>query len=189
MGRKAALRRRDTKLTKRGQGQARGLRQRLAALKIGAVITSPLLRALQTTSGMLRGRFMPVVVRVEAREVVSCPTHLCEMPIDPQRVLRGTLKRRFGSFDWQEPSRVFERTGSAVFEKQIQQAETSMQWRRVVRRRAQKLTSFLESHDKPVLLLVSHGHFLMHLTRDEYMDNCEIRRYRVNKGVWKRLPF
>eukprot|EP00927_Polykrikos_kofoidii_P035701 TRINITY_DN30245_c0_g1_i2.p1 TRINITY_DN30245_c0_g1~~TRINITY_DN30245_c0_g1_i2.p1 ORF type:complete len:198 (-),score=23.99 TRINITY_DN30245_c0_g1_i2:6-521(-) len=87
---------RDTELTPRGRRQAKALYNVLANLvpKPQLVITSPILRALQTTKDSeFKGR---VLVVPEARERVACRKHLCDLPTDPA----GSPAAEFGSFDW-----------------------------------------------------------------------------------------
>ena len=55
-----------------------------------------------------------------------------------------------------------------------------------IRQRAEKLTAWIESRSESTLVLVSHGAFLMHLTSDTYMDNCELRSYSLRHGSWTR---
>ena len=83
----AALEKRNTKLTPLGQSQAASLSERVRALNPEVVLTSPILRAVQTTAGFIGGAdsvpIANVVVVPDARERVSHSTHLCELPLSP----------------------------------------------------------------------------------------------------------
>lgn len=178
------LARRDTQLTCEGLMQARALRRVLSRLKPDVAVTSAVLRALQTTRAMgFRGR--GVVVVPEARELGG---HAANAPVDPRRATSGDLRRDFGKYDWslalREAKACKERRGTLP-----QARDTASRWELSadVHRRARRLTRFLASRPEKSIALVSHGEFLMELTGDTYMGNCELRTYRVYRGKWLRV--
>merc|ERR1719188_2668317 len=64
------LSKRDTRLTARGRQQAIALRKVFANLKTQVVLTSPILRAMQTVTAMAPA--VPTVVVPNARERILC---------------------------------------------------------------------------------------------------------------------
>ncbi|CAL1144146.1 unnamed protein product [Cladocopium goreaui] len=160
----------DTKLTKRGQRQAKSLHRLLPKLKPQAAVTSAVLRALQTTRGI--GFCGPTVVVPEAREVGGWPAN---SPIESREALSNEMEAKFGRYDWSLVA-----TGPG---------RRSSHWEstRQIKDRARRLSRWLERRSEESLLLVSHGEFLQHLTGDDYMDNCEVRSYSLNRGKWQRL--
>jgi broad specificity phosphatase PhoE len=170
---------RNTQLTAKGKRQARSLRCKLQKLKPQAVITSPLLRAMQTARAMTPST--PTVVVPDARERILRRTHLCDLPVDPRRF---QLSRQFGGMDWSLARGV----GSCKYQKEIMDTDTAS-WANV-KRRGRRLTRYLLGRPEASLAVVSHGGFLMGLTGDSYMDNCEVRTYLVTGGrhaKWKRV--
>eukprot|EP00434_Breviolum_minutum_P023737 symbB.v1.2.020936.t1/scaffold1787.1/size187711/10 len=160
----------DTKLTKRGQRQAKSLQRLLPKLKPEVAVTSSVLRALQTTRGI--GFSGPTVVVPEAREVGGWPAN---SPIESKQALSSDGETKFGRYDWSlvaGPRR-----------------SSTMRWEtvRAIKERASRLSRLLERRSESSLLLVSHGEFLQHLTGDDYMGNCEVRTYSVHRGKWQRL--
>merc|ERR1712048_986295 len=93
---------------KTGWRQARALRRLLPTLRPQVVVTSAVLRALQTARAMgFKGR---VTVVPAAREVASCP---CNYPIDIRRAISGDLHKEFGHYDWSLPIKDLEEAGGA----------------------------------------------------------------------------
>ncbi|CAK9020985.1 Probable phosphatase SPAC513.02 [Durusdinium trenchii] len=160
----------DTKLTKRGQRQAKSLHKLLPKLKPQVAVSSAVLRALQTTRGI--GFAGPTVVSPEAREVGGWPAN---SPIESKEALSCELASQFGRYDW-----------SLVAGPQ---RSDTMRWEpeSEIKDRAKRLSRFLERRPEKSLLLVSHGEFLQHLTSDKYMGNCEVRTYSLYRGKWQRL--
>jgi|EP00927_Polykrikos_kofoidii_P055455 broad specificity phosphatase PhoE len=176
------LAKRDTKLTFHGRVQARGLRHVLSRLKPEVAVTSAVLRALQTTRAM--GYRCPTVVVPDARELGG---HVANAPVDPRRAVCGDLQREFGKFDWSLP--LTEAKARRTIACSPQGMGQKQRWEPVtdIRRRAQRLTRYLSRRPERCIALVSHGEFLMELTGDKYMGNCELRTYRVVNGKWLRV--
>jgi broad specificity phosphatase PhoE len=170
----------DTQLTAHGWCQARALRKVLPKLRPQVVITSAVLRALQTTRAM---GFKGVTTIVpDVREVATCPAN---MPIDASRAISGDLNNEFGAYDWSLASQLTkEAGGTRQYQRRVRASDGST---RAIRDRAKKLTKYLEKRPESSIVVVSHGEFLEHLTGDCYMDNCEVRAYRVIQGKWRRL--
>lgn len=176
----ACFEKRNTQLTARGKRQARSLRRNLQKLKPEAVITSPLLRAMQTARAMTPRT--PTVVVPDARERILCKSHLCDLPVDDPK--RYRLSKQFGGMDWSLALGV----GTCKYQKEI--VDTDMTSRTNIMRRGRELTQYLLRRPETSLAVVSHGGFLMRLTGDSYMDNCEVRTYLVTGGRharWKRV--
>jgi len=91
----AMARKRNPKLTARGQRQAKALRKLAHKLKSEVVLTSPGFRALQTAATMRLAD--SVVVVPDARERCSCKEHLCDLPADTSVVASA---KQFKAFDW-----------------------------------------------------------------------------------------
>eukprot|EP00400_MALV-I_sp_L67-5_P000443 gene443-888_t len=187
-----ALHKRDTKLTKEGRRQARELGKKLVHMETDVVLTSPVLRALQTTKHMLstaknwKKSHVPEVI-LDLRERVSSADHLCEFPIDPKRALTGNLKRDFGKYDWKEcRKQIKSHGGKKKFEAFATDFDLSEKPDNVLKR-AKSLRKYLEQRSEKTITIVSHGAFLMRLCKDDYMDNCELRSYEVCRGKWKRI--
>lgn len=53
--------------------------------------------------------------------------------------------------------------------------------------RAKELTNWLEIQSPERIFLVSHGEFLRRLTGDTYLENCEVRKYAISNGEWKKI--
>jgi len=172
---------RDTRLTPRGKRQARALRRLFPALNPQVVITSPILRAMQTARAMAPSS-TPTVVVPDARERISCSSHLCDLPAAPKRFRRS---KQFGAMDW---SLVARGVGTGKYEREI--VDTDLASWGNIKRRGRELTRFLLDRPEESLAVVSHGGFLMRLTGDSYMDNCEVRTYLVSGGrhpQWKLM--
>ena len=177
-----ALEKRDTELTATGQAQAAALRSRVAALQPEIIFTSPILRALQTTAAMLHtGARVPVVVVPDSRERVSHSAHLCELPV------RTELQSRFAAFDWAMVNAAVdqEASGDESSWEHLLMA-TDLAGGRAIDERTKRLSAWIEARPEASICLVSHGAFLMRLTEDDYMDNCELRTYSLSRGRWSR---
>jgi len=149
----------------------------LPKLRPQIVVTSDLLRALQTTRAIgFRG---PTVVEPDAREKGGWP---CNDPIDAQRATAGDLQLQFGGYDW---SLVLREAQAAPGDRASDR--NSKELRSKIKSRAVKLTRYLESRTESSIILVSHGAFLEELTGDDYMGNCEVRTYNLVRGKWHRL--
>ena len=181
-----ALEKRNTKLTPRGVQQAASLRERVLALQPDVIITSPILRALQTTYGFANDNLkdVPVLVVPDARERVSHASHLCELPVNPAEEAAGG---EFASYDWGLASSALALAGGRIaeWEKGLMAADLAGQ--DSIDSRGVRLSAWLEARPEKTLCLVSHGAFLMHLTRDTYFDNCELRTYALSGGEWARV--
>jgi broad specificity phosphatase PhoE len=175
----ACLEKRNTQLTARGKRQARSLRRNIQKLKPEAVITSPIRRAMQTARAMAPRT--PTIVVPDARERIACRSHLCDLPVDPKRYRQS---KQFGGMDWSLARGV----GSCKYQKEI--VDTDLTSWANIKRRGRELTRYLLRRPESSLAVVSHGGFLMRLTGDSYMDNCEVRTYLVTGGRharWKRM--
>ena len=181
-----ALEKRNTKLTDRGVQQAASLRERVLALQPDVIITSPILRALQTTYGFANDNLkdVPVLVVPDARERVSHASHLCELPVNPAEEAAGG---EFTPYDWGLASSALALAGGRIaeWEKGLMAADLAGQ--DSIDARGVRLSAWLEARPEKTLCLVSHGAFLMHLTRDTYFDNCELRTYALSGGEWARV--
>lgn len=193
------LRQRDTHLTLRGQQQARALKRVFKHLKPELAVTSDVLRALQTTQ--LMGFTGLVVVAPHAREAGGWPAN---EPIDASRAVSGDLRDQFGGYEW---SRVLQKgdcgqrckqyqckqipaaDAGAITTAAVTGSSPTIKWepRWKMKLRAQKLAKFLEARGESSIVLVSHGEFLERLTEDTYMDNCEVRTYKLLRGKWQRM--
>ena len=177
-----ALKKRNTELTLLGQQQAAGLRDQVKELSPEVVLTSPILRALQTTLGFLEPG-TPTVVVPDARERVSHQEHLCELPISPAAA--STSGAAYAAFDWRLVEASLGAFGSVEeWEQSMMDADLARNGQ--IAARAARLTSWIESRPEQCIALVSHGAFLMRLTADSYMNNCELRSYKVAGGKWRR---
>lgn len=179
-----ALEKRDTRLTPLGQQQAQALHGKVASLNAEVILTSPILRALQTTAGFLAAPSPPVVVVPDARERVSHATHLCELPVSPS-VGRASGEAH-AAFDWQLVEAALATAGGNVEAWERGMMSRDLAGFASVGQRAAQLSAWIESRPETTLVLVSHGAFLMRLTNDSYMDNCELRTYSVANGRWTR---
>lgn len=174
---KAFLKCRDTQLTAKGRRQALALKRYIANLNPDVLVTSPVLRALQTSKGIgFKGR---TVVVPDAREMAGWQANC---PIEPKRGASGDLAGQFGDYDWSLALRDVKGLSSIEKYKSKEYQRTNAK----VLRRARRLTKYLEKLPETKIVLVSHGEFLMHLTGDGYMDNCEVRAYKVAGGEWRR---
>lgn len=182
--------RRNTSLTATGRMQLVAARAHIRNLvpRPEVVLSSPVLRALQTTNGVAP-EMVPRVVVTDARERVANPEALCELPMDRTRLRSPRLS--FAEFDWTGHDSAMAQAGSveaweaaAIADDYDHEAEGECKKR--IKKRARRLTSYIEARPEQTLLLVSHGGFLMYLTKDEYMDNCEVRSYTVQDGRWRR---
>ena len=180
----AALEKRNTRLTALGQQQAASLRERVQALDAEAVFTSPILRALQTTAGFLPRVEIPVVIVPDARERVSHKSHLCELPVDPASGRK--LASPIVEFDWRLVESSLALAGGSARDWEQGMVTADLAGAASIAERAARLTAWIESRPEQTTVLVSHGAFLMRLTKDSYMSNCEMRTYRVEGGKWTR---
>lgn len=123
----------------------------------------------------------PVVVVPDARERVSCPKHLCDLPADATVV---SSSEEFKDYDWSlAVSTVKKAGGPQKFEQTI--TRTDLRGEAFIRGRASRLTKYIQDRPERRLTIVSHGAFLMRLTGDDYFGNCEARTYIVKGGEWK----
>lgn len=175
------LKRRDTILTPKGRAQADALRTKMQELAPEVVLTSPILRALQTTAGFV-DKGTPVIVVPDARERVSRRSHLCEMPLNPETFVMGG--EELLSFDWSLVREAIESAGGgcARWEEELKACDLEGDCR--IEERGRRLSAYLEQRPEATICLVSHGGFLEYLTKDYYMGNCELRTYALSGGRW-----
>jgi len=193
------LRRRDTHLTPRGKQQAKALKQVLKHLKPELAVTSDVLRALQTTQ--LMGFTGPVIVAPHAREAGGWPAN---EPIDASRAVSGDLKDQFGGYEWSpvlqdgdfgqqckqnQCKQISATDAGAMTTATVSGSAPIIKWepRSKMKRRAQQLAEFIEARAESSIVLVSHGEFLERMTEDTYMNNCEVRTYKLLRGKWHRM--
>lgn len=144
-------------------------------LKPEVVLTSPVLRALQTTSFM--GFGVPSIVVPDARERMACAEHLCDVPVDPKIAAES---KQFKGFRWSLAKRA---GGLRKLQHMIQ--KTDLESEVDIKRRARRLTQYLLTRPERSIALVSHGAFLLRLTRGPYFGNCEVRTYEVTRRKWR----
>lgn len=181
-------RQRNTALTEAGRQQAHSLQSIAMSPPPEVVLTSPILRALQTTNALFDDHFrqlfpasLTIHVVPDARERISKPEHLCELPLpSPAAAPQGSGD--FSTYDW---SLVMTAHGGNV-EAWEQLLQTTDADKANIDLRAKRLSDYIESRSETTFCLVSHGAFLMRLTGDDYMRNCEMRTYELKGGVWMR---
>lgn len=171
----------NVRLTARGKRQARALRLLAPKLTSEVVLTSPVFRALQTTQAMCPS--VPIAVLPDARERIPSAIHLCDLPVDLER---PPATEPFKDFKWSLMKRGVRRAGGSKKYLRYLTKTDLAGGDAAKKRRGRRLTAYLESRPENNITLVSHGAFLMHLTGDTYMRNCEVRTYKVAHGKWQR---
>lgn len=186
-----ALKKRNTALTGKGWQQAQSLQSKVKTALTpppDVVLTSPILRALQTTAGFA-AQALPstVAIRVvpDARERVSHRSHLCELPL-PSAAAAPEADGDFSTYDWSLVTSALKAVGDDVEEWERSLMDVDLADDANIVARAARLSAYIERRPEAALCLVSHGAFLMRLTGDSYMDNCEMRTYELAQGVWTR---
>ena len=106
----AAEFKRDTRLTPHGRTQLAPAKAIVRSLlqQPEVVISSPVLRALQTANGVAPER-LARVVETDLRERVANPEALCELPLVRTTVTSPRL--RFDEYDWTEHDAVLAAAG------------------------------------------------------------------------------
>jgi broad specificity phosphatase PhoE len=188
--------RRHVKLTEQGNLQCIALCNSFRDLPLpDLVISSPLMRTLQTTQNIFKDT-VPVVVHGDAREVWREEQNLCEAPFDLQD--NGEPPSEFENYDW-EPVRIA--TGAIQSSRRSSLGRVMMRaWERRcvemdqdfkrLKARAARLSRYIESRPEATICLVSHAAILGLVTGDDKegpMNNCEVRVYRLRRGRWTRL--
>ena len=185
----AALQQRDTALTARGRMQAQGCRPMMEALAPQIIVTSPLLRTLQTTHALMPDPPpIKVVVHPDAREkIFDRRRGACNLPVDPSCVAALPAAAEFAAYDWQPTLEALASAGGSVaqWEAELSAADASG-----LRDRTARLSTWLEGLEEQTIALVSHGALLHELTVeacDEMMKNCEVRLFRLEAQRWTLL--
>eukprot|EP00928_Gymnodinium_smaydae_P038287 TRINITY_DN26437_c0_g2_i1.p1 TRINITY_DN26437_c0_g2~~TRINITY_DN26437_c0_g2_i1.p1 ORF type:complete len:263 (-),score=68.37 TRINITY_DN26437_c0_g2_i1:230-1018(-) len=197
------LAKRDTTLTARGRRQAGALQEVLSDLKPQLLVTSPILRALQTAQALAFKGGKTLVVP-DARERVACESHQSDLPIDPANAAAKSFEAL--GWDWSLLHRDMAAVGAgagadagdcdgdagaddgdaaAAYLRSLM--DYDLAGKRHIEDRARRLSTYLEERPESDVVLVSHGAFLMHLTGDSYMGNCEVRSYEVSDGGWHAI--
>lgn len=91
----AASGKRNSQLTEKGRLQCAVARERFASSGVEVVLTSPLLRCLQTTANL--GASVPVVVVPDLRECWVDGSYQCEAPLEPHAASSSGV---YSSYDW-----------------------------------------------------------------------------------------
>ena len=192
---------RDVQLTERGRMQAAAIRARVADLGADVVLTSPVLRTLQTTALLCPA--VPVICVPDARECWVDQTMVCEAPAEPTA---ASSSGPFKGYDWSvaleqcaAAAAAAEAAGAAhaslsAWEAQLQTGDAKCSFlgdAKGLRARCKRLTEFIRSRPEETIALVSHAALLDFLTEDAVagrMENCEVRTYELStKGRWKRI--
>lgn len=183
-------------LTRSGILQARALRPKVKSFMEDAsstlVVSSNLLRAVQTA--IVAFPKTPVVVQPLARERIA---NELDHPAD-LRALQELAKKSGAKadLDLYHYEYTVKREGNSHFAylagiwaddciRESGRWDPRSSNECALDARAGELTSWLEAQNVDQIFLVSHGAFLMRLTGDTYLDNCEIRKYSIKDGVWK----
>ena len=192
----AYLKQRNTSLTLLGKQQATSAHRAIQKLAPEVVVTSPLLRTLQTTEGMLRGdgasssSSRAVVVHPDAREKIS--NNACNLPIDPDALAAlSDGGGAFASYDWTLVREAVAAAGGIAAWEQACAAEDDK-----LRERCERFTTWLETGlTQQRVCVVSHGEYLRQLPSaaggaaepsESMMDNCEVRIFTLRDGSWTR---
>ena len=135
------------------------------------------------STGFLADSTIPVVVVPDARERVSHRTHLCELPLTPAAA--SASGEAYASYDWSLVEASLAMAGGDVADWERGMVAADLEGS--VGQRAARLRAWVERRPESTIVIVSHGAYLMRLTRDSYMQNCELRSYRVAKAdKWAR---
>ena len=144
-----ALEKRDTALTSKGQSQAATLKERVSALQVEIVLTSPILRALETTKGGVASATRVVVVP-DARERVSCKSHLCEMPVNPAT---ASSSGDYAGYDWQLATQSLALAGGSVAEWERGLMAVDLESNANIDERGRRLSAWIEGRSEQTLCL------------------------------------
>lgn len=207
--------RRNVNLTERGVMQCAVVRQRLKELgkDIEVVLTSPVVRCLQTTAAVAIDA--PVVVVPDLRECWVDATYRCEAPLDPHE---ASKIGPFAEYDWNlaleaaalEGETPSSATGEAKYVSHERHADGRLSpWEAELVRsdskagflgnavglfsRAHRLADYIRRRPEMTFAIVSHASFLDVLTTDAAlgrMANCEVRTYDLmprGRMPWRRL--
>jgi len=191
-----ALEKANTKLTDKGEAQARAVGPIVDKILDGqapaVIFTSSVLRAMQTTKGAgldrdAQGR-TPVVVP-DLRERISCADHLAEHPVENKDQFPAGATWDWTAADAQRGSLDVGAYRRMLIAEDMTNRGTDdrEKWEEnkdAVMARGKRVTRMLESRPEQTIVLVSHGAFLMSLTGGSYMQNCEVRKYDVHRGQW-----
>lgn len=152
----------DAHLTELGVQQARSARKHFLNLKIEHVISSPMIRAIQTSMHIF-GNDHPITINPHIREKL---THSCDVGSHPQILKDLFTHLSFGhlSSHWWY--------GKADKDKPIQVEPYD-----VFLSRAHEFKVWLDKWDNGPLAVIGHGTFFVQLA-GHHMKNCEIHQYR-----------
>jgi len=152
----------DAHLTELGIQQAKSARNQLFNLEIKHVISSPMIRAIQTSMHIF-GNDHPIIINPHIREKL---THSCDVGSHPQ-ILKGLFTHL--SFDHLLPHWWHGVPGIGM--------RIQVEPENLFLSRAQKFKAWLDQWDDEPLAVVGHGTFFVQLA-GHHMKNCEIHQYR-----------
>ena len=152
----------DAQLTELGVQQAKSAREQLLGLKIKHVISSPMIRAIQTSMHIF-GNEYPITINPHIRERLA---HSCDVGSHPQ-ILSSLFKHL--SFDHLSPHWWH---GDPDINMRIQVEPEDL-----FLSRAQEFIVWLDQWGDEPLAVIGHGTFFVQLT-SHHMKNCEVYQYR-----------
>ena len=147
----------DTKITKRGAGQAFKARENLKNIEFDTYICSPLTRTLQTFSIIFPNK--KPLIQPLIREHLY---HSCDVGRQP-----SILKKEFPLFDFSKLNKYWWNNDKPINEKKIIKENMND-----IKIRLDKFKSWLDTDNSSTIAIVSHGTFLSQIT-GYLMENCE----------------
>ncbi len=157
----------DAPLSELGQEQVRRSRESLRKRAIDLVVTSPLTRALQTTSGLFADHpsSPPILVEAMHRERVE---NSCDVGRHP-----GLLSEAFPSFAFDHLPEVWWHTHDSPDERGV-----CIESLELVEVRAEAFRRFLLQRPERLIAVVGHGTFFFKLT-GRSLANCEVVEFSL----------
>ena len=152
----------DAHLTEIGVQQAKSACEQLSNIKIKHVITSPMIRAIQTAMHIF-GDDHPIIINPHIREKLS---HSCDVGSHPQ-----ILKKMFKHLSFEHLSDHWWH-GEPNIDERIQVEPEDL-----FLNRAQEFKVWLDQWNDEPLAIVGHGTFFVQIA-GHHMRNCEIHQYR-----------
>lgn len=152
----------DAPLSERGQEQVRRAREALRDRAIELVVTTPLTRALQTTSGLFADHpsSPPILVESMHSERVE---NSCDVGSHP-----GLLSKAFPSFAFEHLPEVWWHAHDRPDERGVCVEPIDL-----VEARVEAFRRFLRQRPERVIVVVGHGTFFLKLT-GRALGNCEV---------------
>jgi broad specificity phosphatase PhoE len=152
----------DAHLTELGVQQAKSARKQLLNLKIKHVISSPMIRTIQTAMHIF-GNDHPITINPHIREKLA---HSCDVGSNPQ-----ILKNLFTHLSFEHLSPHWWHGEPDVDERiQVEPEELFLS-------RSHEFKDWLDQWDDESLAVIGHGTFFVQLA-GHHMKNCEIHQYR-----------